>query len=1291
MMSPEQVSAALIARLEWLWRGASAPARPALTHLLLRTVLHPRLAPYRRDPALPLAGQFISLDAYVDGALSLPGIDTGALVAGISPDDRRALRETHDRLPPLHDTVIREAASPSPSVPCTGRFTGALYLPALERAAACLVHAAYDTSPGAAAAFIVPDSSGGDSPGTASSSGIALVPVRPVAPDLRKSAHCALRAALRLLEISPLLTLPLRPGALLFDVCAPSLADDVTEAVMGDSLGLTMALSFLSALTGVPLPPDAAALGAIGRDEQSPEQVEEIDWAKEKAGALAPFASLLIAPEPVAAALLSQKHPLLPSLDIRGVASLSQAARVAAGPGFTPLLSEEETPPPGTEDRAAPAGEQIVFLFAEINGAAALWERDSDAMREAVAHLDRLMRVAIRREGGYIVRRSGGGEGCCLAFSAARGAFAAALTLQRGMRLHSWPAGASGGGVCIGIHSGSASLLRGDYFGPTPGQGWRVMEAAQPGQTLVSASAVATAAAEEREGDDSRAEPWILLPLGEHRLRDLSQPIALFQLGQAGVEPERFEPPRTLEARRHNLPVQLTPLFGREAEVTALTGILQGGDSSAGSSSGGGSSSNRHRLITLTGPGGVGKTRLALQAAAQCLDAFPDGVWFVPLEEAREADDVPAAIAEAAGLSEAGSGGDSAQTVLSALSGSRALLILDNFENVISGAPFVSRLLRQAPGIVCLATSRATLQVRGERRFDVPPLPVPPYETGGAAALPFAEEEAAGVAESPAVALFVERAQAAHRSFAPGTADFAVIASICRRLDGLPLAIELVAARVRQMPLPEINRRLDSTFSLVSTRLQDVPDRQRTLENALEWSYGLLSEPERHLLERLSVFAGGWTLSAAEAVSMASPETLDLLSALEEKSLVVFRPDTGAKEGRYGMLQMVQEFAARKLRERPGDEEADSARRAHARFFAEQMAMQAAAVANTPEEVAAFDALEEEIDNLRAAFETLRADTSSPSPPLPLCRFVADSFEFLRRRGYWRERAEWLSVALEAAEAFLAAGGSFDNSLLARLHIGGANVAMQVGDRERTERHLREARAAAWAAGDLRLEAEALNQEGLSHQRAKRWDEAIRCHAGAREAARRAGNLRAEAASLNNQGLALLKQGRMEAAQDCYEEAIPLCRQSGDARGLSYALNNLGFIAENRSDFRRARELYRENLHLCRTLKDAEAIAIALLNLGDMTEQMGEAREAVLLLTAAEQLLSRLGHIYRDTAAEYLARCERQEYAAERIAALRHDFARRPTAFLQQIDLAQARPLILPQEAKKTAKKEVIL
>src|SRR5215213_9079358 len=600
-----------------------------------------------------------------------------------------------------------------------------------------------------------------------------------------------------------------------------------------------------------------------------------------------------------------------------------------------------------------------------------MWEKNAPAMQAALARHDEILRDATEQHSGYVFKTVG--DAFCCAFPTAPDALEAALEAQRLLLKERWGESTTLR-VRMALHIGAAEERDGDYFGPPVNRVARLLSAAHGGQVLLSLPT-------HEMVRDQLPAGMSLTDLGEHRLKDLFRPERVFQLSAPGL-PVEFPPLRTLDTYRNNLPLQPTPLVGREKEVSEVCDLLRGTET---------------RLLTLTGPGGIGKTRLALQAAADLLDDFPDGTFFVPLATLSEVELLLPAVAETLGVREAGEQ-PLDESLKDYLKERRLLLLLDNFEQVLGAAPAVTELLAEAPGLKVLATSRAPLGLYGEHEFPVPPLSMPDLKR------PLPLER---LTQYEAVGLFLERARAVKPDFSITNESAPAVAEICVRLDGLPLAIELAAARIKMLPPKAMLQRLTSRLKLLTGGARDLPERQRTLRATIEWSFALLDAGEQLLFGRLAVFSVGRTLEAIEAICDAEGDlgvdAFEGVSSLMDKSLL--RQEEGPNgEPRFVMLETVHEYAREKLQE---SAEAQEIKRVHAEYFL-TLAEEANPELRGPDQLEWLERLEVEHDNMRAvlswALERKEAEVA--------LRLGGALWLFWSVRGYHSEGRRWLEEAL---------------------------------------------------------------------------------------------------------------------------------------------------------------------------------------------------------------------------------------------------------------------------------------
>jgi predicted ATPase/class 3 adenylate cyclase len=883
---------------------------------------------------------------------------------------------------------------------------------------------------------------------------------------------------------------------------------------------------------------------------------------------------------------------------------------------------------------ASPPTGTVTFLFTDIEGSTKMWEKSPHAMQRVLSCHDDILRDAIEERGGYVFKTVG--DAFCCAFLTAPDALEAALEIQRRLLSSEWEQ-IGPLRVRMPLHTGAAEERDGDYFGPPVNRVARLLSAAHGAQVLLSLPT------QELVRDQLPAGTR-LRNLGEHRLKDLYRPERIFQLSAPDL-PSEFPSLRTLDAYRNNIPLQPTPLVGREREVGEIVDRVR---------------REEVRLLTLTGPGGTGKTRLALQAGADLLEGFDDGAFFIALATITDPAQVPSAIAGPLGVKESAEQ-PLLETLKSHLQKKHLLLVIDNFEQVLDGAPIVTELLTTCPKLKVLATSRIPLRLYGEQEYPVPPLVVPD---------PRALPPLKVLTQYESVRLFVERARAIKPDFAVTNESAPAVAEICARLDGLPLAIELAAARVRVLPPQKMLQRLGDRLKLLRGGARDLPTRQQTLRGTIDWSHELLDEEEKALFARLSVFAGGRTLEAIEEVC--DPEgDLDALEGVEslvEKSLLRQEEGSGGAAPRFVMLETVHEYAREKLQE---SGEAEEVKKHHAEYFL-ALAEESESGLRGPEAATWLERLEVEHDNLRAALSWALAQEEK-EVELGL-RLAGALWQFWYLRGYYSEGRRWLESALakdgrsSAArlKALKAVGwladdqGDIDRAVAAaeeglrlsaeaEIQKGAAAPFLRIlgsaayvrGDYERATQLFEESLALSQEVGDEKGVASSLHQLGnvLSdkgdYQRAKAiYEEGLVQFRGL-------GDTAALARYLVSMGAEYLLQGDRERGARLNEEATELYRKLGSKGGLQYALDNLGWAALMCGDYERAKSLHEESLTLCKAQGDKLVASESLEGLACAAGVEGEVERAARLFGAGEALRQTVG--YQHTSRE---RALREPYLA---------------------------------------------
>ncbi len=807
----------------------------------------------------------------------------------------------------------------------------------------------------------------------------------------------------------------------------------------------------------------------------------------------------------------------------------------------------------------------VTFLFTDIEGSTRLIQALGDARAaEVFEEHRRLLRQSISAGGGHELQDQG--DGFLFVFQRAHDAVRAAVEGQRGIDTHPWPEGARLR-IRMGLHTGEPVSTPEGYVGVDIHRAARISAAGHGGQILTSE---ATRALVGRDLLDGVA----LRDLGEHRLKDLATPERIFQLVLPDL-PHEFPPLKSLSVLLNNLPIQATSFVGREREMADVKNLLR-----------------TSRLVTLTGVGGCGKTRLALQVAGEVLETFPDGVWLVELAPLSDPGLIPQAVTSVLRIQEEPDQ-PLLDTLTDVLQTRHLLLILDNCEHLLdASARLADALLRHCANLRFLATSRESLGVAGEAAFRVPSLRLPDD--------PALHSEQ--LRDYEATRLFVERAGAALPGFAVSETDAQAISTICQRLDGIPLAIELAAARVKVLTIEQIAERLRDRFRLLTGGSRAALPRQQTLQAAMDWSHGLLTVSERTMLRRVSVFTGGFTLEAAEEIcagqGVEATDVLDLLSQLVDKSLALFR------EGRYRLLETVRQYGRDRLLEAG---EADALRTQHRDFFL-AMAEEAEHHRDTSDEIDWLDRLDLEHDNFRAALEwSLERGNGGDA-----ARLAGALGWFWSIRGHSAEGSRWLEEILKRP--------ALPPALRAKALRWAGALTSTLADYLTAVDRWHEALALCRDLDDRIGAAECLGRLGsLAHLLGDDLDRAIALGEEGLGLARSSGDPTIIARSLSRLAWGVTRRD-LRKAEALLEESLALARRSSGRVLLAAALLDLTMICVHRGHLRRAAVLGEESLSLCQLLKNESGVASALSALAAVARDQGDLERCARL---CEEGLSR--------------------------------------------------------------------
>ncbi|MBS1517822.1 MAG: tetratricopeptide repeat protein [Bacteroidetes bacterium] len=824
-------------------------------------------------------------------------------------------------------------------------------------------------------------------------------------------------------------------------------------------------------------------------------------------------------------------------------------------------------------ERKIPSG-NLTFLFTDIEGSTKLSQQFPDKLHAALERHNEILRNAVESNNGFVFKIVG--DAFCCAFENADDAVKASVEAQTELGKEKWDNAVIK--IRIGIHSGKAEWNGHDYMGyMTLARVTRVMSAAYGEQILISNDAYLlclegsnTQRKNENNPEslslrDFEAKEISFRDLGERRLKDVIEPIKLYQVESEGLRKE-FPPLKTLDARPNNLPIQLTNFIGREEEIKHAKEILKD-----------------NRLLTLTGSGGAGKTRFSLQTGAYMIDDFANGVWFIELEAISEPDSLNVELINVFGLKEEPN--KNIEEILAEyLLEKEILIILDNCEHIVSAcAELAERLLSSCPKLKIIATSREALNCKGEQTYRIPPLSLPDTNYNNT------PEQ---LTQYESVRLFIERALAVNPKFRVTNENAPAMAEVCSRLDGIPLAIELAAARTKILSLEKIYERLDDRFNLLTGGNRTALPRQQTLRALIDWSYDLLSENEKILWSRLSVFSGGWTLEAAEEVCsdeiISKYEILDLLSQLTEKSVIIY----DLTKDRYRILESLKDYGIKKL------SDGNDIFIKHLNYFSElsERAKPELLGENTK---LWMHIIEADHSNFISAIEwSVRNENTEKG---------VQTAAALGR--FWNITGQY-STGIRLIENILESSATLGKSSKVKVLNWIGSFKSAQGDYEQAKKYYEEILNIRKESGDKSGIAGSIHNLGNVSLSQGDYEQAKKYYEESLAIYKEIGDKKGIATPILSLGNIALNQGDYEQAKKYYEESLVIKKEIGDKDGIARSINNLGNVAYYKGDYEQAKKYYKESLHICEEIGSKNGIAALISNLGSVASNQGEYEQA---------------------------------------------------------------------------------
>lgn len=801
--------------------------------------------------------------------------------------------------------------------------------------------------------------------------------------------------------------------------------------------------------------------------------------------------------------------------------------------------------------------DMLVFLFTDIEGSTEKWEKHRTEMEKALSRHDAILQEHIRKYGGRIIKHMG--DGVFAVFDNGE-PLQCAVEIQKDLAKEDW--GVLGAlRIRMALHAGNAEKKGEDYFGPVVNRTARILATSWGGQILLSDEAVKI----------SRLPPKATLQdFGVHLLKDLGEPQQIYGLVHSELELQKFPALRSLSAHPHNLPPQTTPLIGREEELAKIASLLE---------------NPSYRLLTLVGPGGIGKTRLALQTAADKIEGFSHGVYFIPLAPLSSAESLVSAMADSLRFPFY-SQEDPKIQLINYLREKEILLVTDNFEHLLAGVGLISEILEKAPQVKILATSRERLNLKEEQIIEIPGLSFP------------ADKTTDQIEEYGAVRLFLQSARRFSPSFTLQEADKPFIIRICRLVTGIPLAIELAAAWVKVLTSKEIAQEIEKNIDFLNTSLRDLPERHRNLRGVFEYSWKLLSEKEQEVFRKMSVFRGGFSREAAEKVTGVS---LPLLSALIDKSLLRRTPS-----GRFEMHEVLRQYADEKLGEIP--QEKEKVRNLHCAYYAEFLSQREENLKGDRQKQA-LEEISREIENVRTGWQWAIGQKKTGE----IDKFIGSLFLFYDIRSLFREGLEVFGNALQELQEtndLVNQSEEVKSVIIGKLLVRQGNFYFRFSDYDKAK-NLAQKSLSIFSRIGLRKEiASSLSilgniafQQGYYPQAKQLYQENLAI-------IKELGDRRGIALSFSALGNIAHILGEYQKAKQLFQESLSFYKEIGNRKGIANSLNNLGHIAYNSGEYQEAKRLYQESLAIHKELGNRGAIENTLMYLGNVAYSQCEYPEA---------------------------------------------------------------------------------